>query len=153
MYLDDQTAAVGIGIRTDMIGIKELELALQDTGIKLIPVDFHKDFLHIDMICNVIAEKLAIVCPEALSTDFMNYLKDKNFQLIEVTKEQVFQHACNLLNIGNDTIISHAKAKDVNYQLSALGFEVIALNLKETLKSGGGPRCMSFPIERVSHNK
>lgn len=148
MYIDENTAAVGMGIRTNMLGINALKIALYDVALELIPVDFDEDFLHLDMIFNVIDDKVAIICPEALPDHLLKTLKDKNFELIEVSKEEVFLHACNILNIGNDTIFSHYQANRVNEKLEALGYNVEIIPLKEVLKSGGGPRCMSFPIIR-----
>lgn len=148
MYLDENTVAIGIGIRTDLVGVRQLENTLSDLGIKVIPVDFAEEFLHLDMIMNVIGEKTAVICEEALPDEFVEFLKEKDFTLITVSKEDVFLHKCNLLSVGNKTIISHNQAKDVNEQLEKRGFKIIQLNLKEVLKSGGGPRCMSFPLLR-----
>lgn len=149
MYLDENTVAIGTGIRTDLVGVRQLENTLNDLGIAVIPVDFEEQFLHLDMIMNVIGEKTAVICEEALPSDFVNVLKEMDFTLINVSKEDVFLHKCNLLSIGNKTIISHNQAEDVNKRLESLGFRVIQLNMKEVLKSGGGPRCMSFPLLRV----
>lgn len=148
MYLDENTVAIGTGIRTDAVGVRQLENTLSTFNIKVIPVDFKEEYLHLDMIMNVIGEKTAVICEEALPDDFVEYLKNKDFTLIKVTREDVFLHKCNLLSVGNNTIISHNQAEDVNKQLEALGFKIIQLNLKEVLKSGGGPRCMSFPLVR-----
>ena len=149
MYIDDKTAAVGTGIRTDSLGLQALGLALSDLDLELISVDFDEAYLHLDMICNVIGEKVAIVCLEALPDAFVQVLRDKKFELISVSREDVFLHACNLLNIGDDTVLSHRQAQKVNEQLKSLGFHVVELHLNEILKSGGGPRCMSFPVERL----
>lgn len=148
MYIDEYTAAVGTGIRTDLIGVRQLENTLNDLGIDIIPVDFPEAYLHLDMIMNVVGEKTAVICEEALPNNVINTLTNKGFELINVTKEDVFLHKCNLLSLGDQTIISHHQAEDVNTQLEQLGFRVISLDLKEVLKSGGGPRCMSFPLLR-----
>lgn len=149
MYIDEDTVAVGIGIRTDLIGVNALKNTFKSLNVEVIPVDFEKEYLHLDMILNVVGEKVAIVCKEALPNHIISTLVKKGFKLIEVTKEDVFLHKCNLLNIGNNVIISHVQADDVNNKLKKIGFEVVVLHLKEILKSGGGPRCMSFPLKRI----
>lgn len=148
MYIDENTVAIGIGIRTSLVGVRQLENTLSDLGIEVITVDFAEEYLHLDMIMNVIGEKTAVICEEALPTHMIDKLKDKDFTLIKVSKDDVFLHKCNLLSIGDNTIISHNQAEDINEQLQQLGFRIIQLNLKEVLKSGGGPRCMSFPLLR-----
>lgn len=149
MYIDDSTVAVGTGIRTDSIGLSALKKTFDELNAEIIAVDFEEEYLHLDMILNVVGEKVAVVCKEALPKHIVDTLIQKGFELIEVTREDVFLHKCNLLNIGNNVIISHVQAADVNEKLRKLGFEVVELNLKEVLKSGGGPRCMSFPLNRI----
>ncbi|HLR72139.1 MAG TPA: arginine deiminase family protein [Pseudogracilibacillus sp.] len=148
MFLDEHNVAIGLSSRTDHIGIKQLEITLDDLGMKVIPVPFQEEFLHLDMIMNVIGEKTAVVCEEALPEHILKKLNEMGFTLINVTREDVFLHKCNLLSIGNKTIISHNQAEDVNEKLEKLGFRVISLDFHEVLKSGGGPRCMSFPLLR-----
>ncbi|MFD2133840.1 dimethylarginine dimethylaminohydrolase family protein [Pseudogracilibacillus auburnensis] len=148
MYIDENTVAIGIGIRTSLVGVRQLENTLSDLGIEVITVDFAEEYLHLDMIMNVIGEKTAVICEEALPTHMIDKLKEKDFTLIKVSKDDVFLHKCNLLSIGDNTIISHNQAEDINEQLQQLGFRIIQLDLKEVLKSGGGPRCMSFPLLR-----
>lgn len=64
VYLYHHTADVDIGLRTDVLGVKQLEVFLNDIGIKLIHVDFHQKYLHLDTIMNVIGEKVSILCKE-----------------------------------------------------------------------------------------
>lgn len=148
VYLDSQTALVGHGCRTNLLGIKMLEFLLHDANLEIIPVDFDERFLHLDMICNVVGEKVAIVCPEALPLSIIKLLKDRKFNLITIPMEGVFMHECNLLSVGNDTIFSHPQALDVNCKLRSLGFNIEVIEMTELLRCGGGPRCMSFPLER-----
>lgn len=148
MYIDKNLALIGHGCRTNPLGIKALELALHDIDLEIIPVDFDEVYLHLDMICNVVGEKAVVLCKEAVPEHVIDIFIKKKFELIDVSKEEVFLHGCNLLSIGNDIIISHPQADNTNKKLKALGFKVEIANLKEVLKSGGGPRCMSFPIER-----
>src|SRR5699024_5239892 len=128
--------------------VRQLENTFNGLGVDFITVDFDEEYLHLDMIMNVIGEKTAVVCKEALPDHIIQTLEDKNFTLINVSREDVFLHKCNLLSIGNNIIISHSQATDVNKKLEDLGFKVIELSFKEVLKSGGGPRCMSFPLLR-----
>src|SRR5699024_7881955 len=129
-------------------GVDQLRKTFNDLGQEIVTVDFEEKYLHLDMILNVVGEKVAVICEEALPNHIIQTLKEKNFTLINVSEEDVFLHKCNLLSIGNNTIISHSQATDVNKKLEKLGFKVIELSFKEVLKSGGGPRCMSFPLLR-----
>jgi N-dimethylarginine dimethylaminohydrolase len=61
-------------------------------------------------------------------------VEEKEFDLIEVTEEEVFANAGNIINIGNDTIISHTHATGVNERLKALGFKIEVLEISELFK-------------------
>jgi len=148
MYIDEKKVAIGIGTRTDLNGVRQLQNTFDSLDVEFITVDFDEEYLHLDMIMNVIGEKTAVICEEALPAHIVQTLIDKDFTLIKVTREDVFLHKCNLLSIGNNTIISHSQATDVSQKLESLGFKVIQLSFREALKSGGGPRCMSFPLCR-----
>ena len=45
-------------------------------------------------------------------------------------------------------MLTFAGNRDVNEQLRALGLEVIAPEITQILKGGGGPHCMTFPLLR-----
>lgn len=94
------------------------------------------------------AKKIAVVCKEALPKWFIRMLEKRGFTLINVPQEGVFKHHCNLQNIGNNKVISFKNNVEVNRQMKELGLEVIEINLEEILKGGGGPHCMTFPLER-----
>src|SRR5699024_7246922 len=148
MYIDETTVAVAIGTRTDFNGVRQLQHTFASPDVEFIAVDVDEEYVLWDMCMSVIGEKTAVIYEEALPANIIQTLKDKEFTLIKVTREDVFLHKCNLLSIGNDTIISHSQATDISQKLEDLGFRVIQLSFKEALKSGGGPRCMSFPLIR-----
>lgn len=148
VYIDSRRAAVGTGIRTDLLGIKCLEVALHDAGLAFIPVDFAEDFLHLDMIFNPVSDRVAVACREALPKSFLNMLAGEGFDIIDISPDEALDHGTNFLSIGGGKVISHTKIPRINDELDGRGFKVIPLELDELQKSGGGPRCMSFPLQR-----
>lgn len=150
MYLDENTLAVGYGGRSSREGVGALEAIAPLLDLEIIPVPFHADFVHLDMVGNIIGEKIAIVCPEVLPYFFVEILKQRQFELVEIKVEEVSYLAANVVALDKETIISDKDNTRVNEQLKALGFEVVELKLTELLKAGGGPHCLTFPIERGS---
>jgi N-dimethylarginine dimethylaminohydrolase len=147
-FLDDYTLAIGVIARTDMEGIEELQTQLGKLGYSIIPVKCHSDNLHLDMCFNIAAEKIAVVCKEALPDYFIKMLEKREYTLIDVPQEGVFKHYCNIQALGNGKVLSFTNNKIVNEKLKALGLEVITIDLVEILKNGGGPHCMTFPLIR-----
>ncbi len=147
-FLDEYTIVHGVIERTDMDGFKNIQRQVADLGYSMIAVPCEKENLHLDMCFNIVGEKIAVVCQAALPKFFLRMLKKRGFTLIDVPQEGVFKHYCNLQNIGNNKVISFKNNHKVNEQMKQLGIEVIELHLEEILKGGGGPHCMTFPLER-----
>lgn len=147
-FLDEYTIAHGVIARTDWDGFNNVKRQLEELGYTVVGVPCARENLHLDMCFNIVGEKIAVVCKEALPTFFIRMLEKRGFTLIDVPQEGVFRHYCNLQNIGNNKVISFKNNREVNARMRELGLEVIELNLVEILKGGGGPHCMTLPLER-----
>ena len=85
---------------------------------------------------------------EQMPEFFIKMLAKRRFQLIDVPSEGVFKHYCNIQCLGDDRVLTFAGNTDVNRKLKALGLEVVAPEITQILKGGGGPHCMTFPLLR-----
>ncbi|MGJ8581129.1 MAG: arginine deiminase family protein, partial [Psychromonas sp.] len=107
------------------------------------------EYLHLDMIFNIVGEKTAVTYYDGLPTAFQEYLDKAGYDLIKIEEAGVFKHFCNLQALGNKKVISLATNIKVNQALRDRGFTVFELNSTEILKTGGGPHCMTFPVRRT----
>ncbi|MEI6898050.1 MAG: arginine deiminase family protein [Psychromonas sp.] len=147
--LDEKTLAIGVLQRSDEEGIENIRQQLTPLGYRVISVKSKPEYLHLDMIFNIVGKKTAVTYYDGLPDDFKDYLHEQNYDLIKITEEGVYQHFCNLQALGNNRIISLANNKQVNQQLKDKGFTVFELSSTEILKTGGGPHCMTFPLKRA----
>jgi len=145
VYIGPGKAALGVGVRTDPDVVEELSRLL---CVDIVTVSFPEKFLHLDMVFNCVAPGICVRCPEALPADFLSYIDALGFDSIEVTKEDVFDHACNLLAVAPFHVVAPREHPYVTSALRARGIRVDVIDLTEITKSGGGPRCISFPIAR-----
>ena len=146
--LDESTLAIGVLQRSNEVGIASLKKQLEPLGYNIISVQAKSEYLHLDMMFNIVAEKTAVVYYEGLPEHFKRYLEQKKYTLIKVSEADIFKHFCNLQALGGDRVISLRHNIAVNAQLRALGLDVFELDATEILKAGGGPHCMSFPLKR-----
>ena len=146
--LAEKTLAIGSLQRSDAKGIENLRGQLKKYGYKIIEVEAKEEYLHLDMIFNIVGEKTAVAYWDGLPEHFKEYLNENGFDIIQIEEEGVFKHFCNLQALGNNRVISLRANTQVNGKLREKGFEVFELDCLEILKAGGGPHCMTFPLER-----
>ena len=146
--LDEKTLAIGVLQRSDEVGIENIRKQLAPLGYRIISVPSNPEYLHLDMIFNIIGDKTAVTYYDGLPEAFKQYLNEENYDLIKIDEQGVFKHFCNLQALGNKKVISLATNKRVNQQLRDKGFTVFELAATEILKTGGGPHCMTFPLKR-----
>lgn len=147
--LDKYTIAHGVIARTDQDGYDNVARQMQELGYNMVGIPCHRENLHLDMCFNIVADKVAVVCKSALPDFFLKMLEKRKFTLIDVPQEGVFRHYCNLQSLGDGRVISFTNNKLVNEKMCSLGLTVIAIDLVEILKGGGGPHCMTFPLQRA----
>lgn len=146
--LDEKTLAIGILQRSNEEGVMNIRKQLEPYGYKIMTIASDPKYLHLDMIFNIVAEKVAVTYWDGLPKHFQEYLKKEQYDIIKINEEGVFKHFSNLQALGNRKVISLKENIEVNQQLRAHGLEVFELDATEILKTGGGPHCMTFPVCR-----
>jgi N-dimethylarginine dimethylaminohydrolase len=66
--------------------------------------------------------------------------------VIEVPADVAAGFACNAITVG-DRVISSLAAEKLEQPLQEAGFTTVGLPMTEFMKSGGGVRCLSLPLE------
>lgn len=148
MFMNENWIAVGMADRTNEKGLMELKGILEPLGYEVTGVPLNPAYLHLDMCFNLVDEHLAVSYKDGLPEDFKKLLVKRDVEIIEVPEEAIFLHGCNLQALGDKRVMSLKRNEAVNEKLAKKGMEVIELNVTEILKAGGGPHCMTFPLER-----
>ena len=148
MYMDNHTVALGIGARTTPAGARLVQEKMGELDVEVVPVEFDPLYCHIDMIFNVVGERVAVACLEALPDPFLSRLRAEKWELVETSPQDVLNLLGNLLAVDVGVAISPANNAKVNAGLRTLGVQVMEVELEELLKGGGGPHCMTFPLLR-----
>lgn len=147
-HIDEHTLAFGLVDRTDKAGVDNLREQLAKFGYTVVGVPVPPANLHLDMVFNIVAPKICLAATSQLPHDFLQMLKRRDFTIIDVPAEMVFKHGCNVQAIGNNKVIAIKNNKSINDQMKKLGLDVIELPLDQLLHAGGGPHCLTFPVER-----
>ena len=138
------------GARTRRKGVEQLAAWVRKAGweVRLQPVD--QKFVHLDVLFCMAGDGLAVVCEEALGSEFITWLGSHGIRSIDISVSDALRLCCNLLSLGNERVIVPSHCKSVARQLRAEGLEVTQVELDMFTLGGGGVHCLTQPLSRGS---
>jgi arginine deiminase len=149
MIVEPGSVLIGSGeTRTQEFAAGQLAGWFEEDGWEARVQPFPERYVHIDVLVAVLAERLAAVCAEVLPAGAVGWLRDKGFDLIEVSAEQAFTLGVNGISLGAERVISAAGAHELNAALRARGIDVIELDLSMFTLGGGGAHCLGQALRR-----
>lgn len=137
------------GERTDAAGATALARLFEARGWTALVTRFDRRFLHLDTIFSIVGRRRALSCIDALEPAFVGRLGSLGIAVEPVTCDEVRQLGCNLLSLGGGRLLSAADNVRVNRALAALGYRVIALDVDQFTRCGGGIHCLTMPLARL----
>lgn len=155
LWIDNQTIAVGIGFRTNAEGCRQLNAILGKIGIETLPVElpYHtgpESCLHLLSLISIVDRDLAVVYAPLLSVPFWTYLEKRGFRFIEVPEREFATMGTNVLAISPGKCIMLEGNPATQRRLEEAGCEVMTYRGNDlSLKSEGGPTCLTRPILRA----
>jgi N-dimethylarginine dimethylaminohydrolase len=149
MILEPGCAVIGAGeARTQEAAAGQLAAWLSEEGWEVRVEPIPERFVHIDVLVAVLAERLVAACVEVLSNGFVAWLRDRGFELIEVSAEDAFALGANAIALGDDRVVSIEGATSLNEAMRARGLAVRELDLSMFTLGGGGAHCLAQALRR-----
>ena len=156
-WLDQNTLAVGHTYRTNEEGISQLKGLLQPKGIEIIVVELphykgKSDVFHLMSILSPVDKNLAVVYSPLMPIKFRNELLERGFQLVEVPEQEFDSMGCNVLAVAPRDCLMVDGNPITRKLLEDAGASVHIYEGNEiSVKGGGGPTCLTRPIDRIIH--
>lgn len=154
-WLDTHTLAVGHTYRTNEAGIKQLSDLLRPFGVDVLVAQMPhykgpSDVFHLMSVFSPVDKNLAVVYSPLMPIAFRNGLLDRGYSLVEVPNEEWDSMGCNVLAIAPRECIMVKGNRITKARLQAAGCTVSEYVGEEiSVKGGGGPTCLTRPIERM----
>jgi N-dimethylarginine dimethylaminohydrolase len=135
---------MGHGFRTDLethepvarfLGVDFVSLQLADPR-----------FYHLDTCFCPIDASTVLFAPDAFSAESRATVRRSVPNVIEVPQDVAAGFACNAMPVG-DRVVSSLTLASLEQPLRAAGFTPVSLPMGEFMKSGGGVRCLSLPLD------
>ena len=153
-WLDATTLAVGNTYRTNEAGIQQLKDLLNPIGVKVITADMPhykgpSDVFHLMSVLSPVDNNLAVVYSPLMPIVFRNLLIARGFELVEVPDEEFDSMGCNVLALAPRVCLMVKGNPITKSRLEAAGCKVIEYEGAEiSVKGGGGPTCLTRPVDR-----
>jgi N-dimethylarginine dimethylaminohydrolase len=155
VWLDSTTLAVGLGARTNPVGIRQLRILLSDSFDDVIVVPLpdypgQHDVMHLMSLISTVDRDLAVVYLRLLPENFQRVLRDRGYRLVEVPDEEFETMGTNVLAVRpSDCVMLDGNPK-TRAALEQAGARVRVYQGREiSLKGGGGPTCLTRPLTRL----
>ena len=155
VWLDSKTLAIGLGARTNPVGIRELRVLLADSFEEVIVVPLpdypgQHDVMHLMSLISPVDADLAVVYLRLLPERFRQFLLDRGYRFVDVPDEEFETMGTNVLALGpRDCVMLDGNPK-TRAALEQAGARVQVYDGREiSLKGGGGPTCLTRPLARV----
>jgi len=143
------------GIIVSGFGLRNAETALQAlqqiTGIPVYGVMCKKPFFHIDTVFAPLPDGYVMYAPDVMHPESVTALEKALFKGhpelkqkygIQVSKEDAYRFACNVVTIGK-SVIMQACSDELKAVLADKGLDVTYTTAKVANYAGGGAHCMS----------
>jgi len=154
-WLDRKTLAVGHTYRTNEAGIEQLRQLLEPHGVQILVSDLphykgESDVFHLMSILSPVSDDLAVVYSPLMPIKFRNELLHRGFRLVEVPDEEFESMGCNVLALEPNNCLMVAGNPITKKRLEEAGCIVTVYQGNEiSVKGGGGPTCLTRPMERI----
>jgi N-dimethylarginine dimethylaminohydrolase len=154
-WIDEHTLAVGHTYRTNWEGIHQLKNLLEPHHINVLVAEMPhykgpSDVFHLMSVFSPVDKNLAVVYSPLMPISFRKALLQHGFELVEVPDSEWDSMGCNVLAIAAREVVI-VKGNPITVQrLKEKGCIVHEYEGQEiSVKGGGGPTCLTRPMERI----
>jgi N-dimethylarginine dimethylaminohydrolase len=161
VWLDPTHICIGRSARTNQEGIDQVSSILKTLDphveeIRVVPIPGWLNniewpaggWAHLDTVFGYVDDGLALIYPAGVSYDFIEYLREKSVNMIEVPPDEARDVACNVVALEPGKIMMIDGFNETRRALEKEGVDVIAVPYTQMSRIGGGPHCATGPLIR-----
>ena len=155
LWIDAETLAVGEGYRTNAEGIRQLTAIMAEQGVDVLRVGlpyWHgpAECLHLLSLISMLDDNLAVVYLPLMEVAFVEFLKARGIELVEIPENEFATQGCNVLAISPRRCLLLKENPETGKRLQAAGCEVLYYDGGEISHNRtGGPTCLTRPLLRA----
>ena len=149
-WLDRGTVLLGLGLRTNADGARQVASILADIGAAVIQTELPRGSMHLMGILRFADRDLALAWPHRLAPSAIEVLKKRGFEVafIPDEKEARSGFALNFVTLGPRRILMPAGNPATRAFYESLGIDCCEVDLSELIKAAGAVGCLTGILER-----
>ena len=154
VWLDSKTLLIGQGYRSNAAGIEQMRALLAPKGVEILSAPLPHGAgpsacLHLMSLISLLDEQTALVDLPWLAVETVELLQSRGFKFIPIDDSERDTLACNVLALGEKSLLAIEENHQTNDGLRRAGFDVRTFSGSEICINGrGGPTCLTRPLLR-----
>jgi N-dimethylarginine dimethylaminohydrolase len=150
MWLDEESAVVGTGLRTNPEGASQVSATLREMGVHVIDTVLPPGTMHLMGQLRIVDRGLAIAWPGRFPEETTNALTTKGFRVefLPATDEALHSFALNFVVLGPRRIVMPVGNPETQRFYEDLGIECLTVEVGEIGKAAGSIGCLTGILER-----
>jgi len=150
MWLDEKTAMIGRGLRTNQEAITQIEHLLSELGVELIVVDSPYGIMHFMSLLRIVDSNLAICWPRRTPFATVSALRERGYEVIfpPFADDQASYRGINFVTLGPKRILMVANLPEVQGYFEGLGIECLTTSTDELTRAAGNVGCLTGILHR-----
>ena len=138
------------GGRTSSEGLEQVRSWIESEGWTFRSYRFDPFFLHLDTMFAMVAEKLAVMCVDAVEDELVVWIRDQGIEIIDLPFKAFVELGVNVVALGDDRVLVPHGNSDLKDRCRAHGLTVFDPDVSMFTAGGGGVHCMCQPLRRDS---
>lgn len=150
MWLDECTAMIGRGHRTNQVAIDQISTVLEEIGCRAIVVDMPFGTMHFMGMLRIADKNLAICWPRRTALATVRALEERGFQVVfpPLEDNSPSYRAMNFVTLGPRRILMVAGLAKFQRFFEDQGIECVPVSTDELSKAAGSVGCLTGVLAR-----
>lgn len=150
LWLDEQTILLGVGVRTNGEGARQLASLLGPMGISVLEVALPQGVQHLLGVVNFVDQTTALLNVAKASPALQEVLASRGVTTIQLPPddELLARLGMNFVTLGPRRIVMPVNCPGIKKKMTRAGVEVLEMEISEYLKAAGGLACLTGILRR-----
>jgi len=150
MWIDETTAMIGRGLRTNDAAITQIEALLAGMDIELIAVDMPFGTMHFMGMLRIVDRDLAICWPRRTPHRTVRLLQERGYRVKfpAFADDQQSHRGINFVTLGPRRILMVSGLPEIQSAYESLGIECLTCATDELSRAAGNVGCLTGALRR-----